>query len=199
MPLASCFASSWRFRRGWLLILGDARGPCTGAVSGRCAQRRLASAPRISGVLVAAVLKQYCVTCHNERAKIGGLALDTLDFDHVGPGRRDVGEGRAEDSNRDDAAERRAPAGARRARRLRVGARNAARSSGRRAGAGLDAPALHRLNRDRVRQRDPRSARAGRRRRGAAAGRRLERGIRQHRRSAGRVAVARFRATCRRR
>ena len=28
-------------------------------------------------------LKQYCVTCHNERAKIGGLALDTKDFDHV--------------------------------------------------------------------------------------------------------------------
>jgi hypothetical protein len=30
------------------------------------------------------VLKQYCVTCHNERAKIGGLALDSKDFDHVG-------------------------------------------------------------------------------------------------------------------
>jgi len=29
------------------------------------------------------VLKQYCVTCHNERAKIGGLALDTKDVDHV--------------------------------------------------------------------------------------------------------------------
>src|SRR5262249_3869395 len=25
---------------------------------------------------------QYCVTCHNQRAKIGGLAIDALDFDH---------------------------------------------------------------------------------------------------------------------
>ena len=32
------------------------------------------------------VLTQYCVTCHNSRAKIGGLAIDALDFDHVGAG-----------------------------------------------------------------------------------------------------------------
>jgi hypothetical protein len=30
-----------------------------------------------------AVLDQYCVTCHNQRARTGGLALDTLDVAHV--------------------------------------------------------------------------------------------------------------------
>src|SRR6478672_5913205 len=28
-------------------------------------------------------LRQYCFGCHNDRAKIGGLALDTKDFEHV--------------------------------------------------------------------------------------------------------------------
>ena len=31
-----------------------------------------------------AVLQQYCFTCHNERAKIGGLALDSKELAHVG-------------------------------------------------------------------------------------------------------------------
>jgi hypothetical protein len=30
-----------------------------------------------------AMLDKYCVTCHNERAKIGGLALDRLDLKRV--------------------------------------------------------------------------------------------------------------------
>ena len=31
-----------------------------------------------------ALLDRYCVTCHNERLRTGGLALDTLDVAHVG-------------------------------------------------------------------------------------------------------------------
>src|SRR6266566_1130992 len=31
-----------------------------------------------------AVLNQYCITCHNQRAKTAGLSLDTMDFEHVG-------------------------------------------------------------------------------------------------------------------
>src|SRR5262249_1456130 len=31
-----------------------------------------------------ALLDQYCVTCHNERAKTAGLMLDKMDFDHIG-------------------------------------------------------------------------------------------------------------------
>jgi hypothetical protein len=33
----------------------------------------------------ATFLTQYCIGCHNQRAKIGGLALDTLDLARVGP------------------------------------------------------------------------------------------------------------------
>src|SRR5688500_15018712 len=40
---------------------------------------------------VEAVLKQYCVSCHNQRAKTGGLALDTLDVHDVS-GAADVWE-----------------------------------------------------------------------------------------------------------
>ena len=31
------------------------------------------------------VLDQYCVTCHNSRAKTGGLALDAVDLNNVAP------------------------------------------------------------------------------------------------------------------
>jgi hypothetical protein len=31
-----------------------------------------------------ALLNRYCVTCHNQRAKTAGLALDTMDFERVG-------------------------------------------------------------------------------------------------------------------
>ena len=38
-----------------------------------------AQATPAGGVTARAALDQYCVTCHNQRAKMGGLALDTLD------------------------------------------------------------------------------------------------------------------------
>ena len=31
-------------------------------------------------------MTKYCVTCHNDRAKAGGLALDGMDFDHISAG-----------------------------------------------------------------------------------------------------------------
>src|SRR5215831_17061390 len=31
-----------------------------------------------------ALLNQYCITCHNEKLKTGGLALDKLDLERVG-------------------------------------------------------------------------------------------------------------------
>ena len=31
-----------------------------------------------------AVLDTYCITCHNQRLRTGGLALDTLDVTHPG-------------------------------------------------------------------------------------------------------------------
>jgi mono/diheme cytochrome c family protein len=44
-----------------------------------------AAAPAATTSAEAAFLSQYCIGCHNQRAKIGGLALDTLDVSRVGP------------------------------------------------------------------------------------------------------------------
>src|SRR4029453_9005593 len=41
------------------------------------------SAPPTSPGAYRALLDQYCVTCHNERAKTAGLTLDKLDLDRV--------------------------------------------------------------------------------------------------------------------
>ncbi len=48
------------------------------AIASACTQAHAQTQPQ-------ALLNQYCVTCHNEKLKTGGLALDKLDFDHVGP------------------------------------------------------------------------------------------------------------------
>src|SRR3954462_10470478 len=46
-----------------------------------------ASSPDASlGAPHRAALNRYCVGCHNERAKIGGLALDKIDIDKVPAG-----------------------------------------------------------------------------------------------------------------
>ena len=136
-----------------------------------------------------AVLNRYCVTCHNEKLKTGGLALDTLDLDRVGADAETW-----EKVVRKLRAGLMPPAGARRPDRATLDAFAAAiegahRSRRRRESqSGPDAAASHEPRR--VRQRDPRSARAGRRSDDAAAGRRFEPRLRQHRRRAGRVAVA---------
>ena len=81
-----------------------------------CRRRRTASAPPQRSLGGApstshqAVLQKYCVTCHNEKLKSGGLALSTLDlasvsediepWEHVDP----------QGSNRSDAAGRTAAA-----------------------------------------------------------------------------------------
>ena len=39
---------------------------------------------RYRRILRKPLLNTYCITCHNERAKTGGLALDKLDIQHVG-------------------------------------------------------------------------------------------------------------------
>ena len=32
----------------------------------------------------ARLVNQYCITCHNQKAKTGGLMLDTMDVSHPG-------------------------------------------------------------------------------------------------------------------
>src|SRR6185295_18473081 len=51
--------------------------PVAHAVQGRGAAPQTASPHR-------AVLDKYCVTCHNQRLKTGGLALDVLDLARPG-------------------------------------------------------------------------------------------------------------------
>jgi hypothetical protein len=94
---------------------------------------------------IPASCKQYCLTCHNERAKVGGLCSIPR-LDHVGTDRRDLGEGGPQDQDRHDAAERHAAAG----RATLDGFAAALEARLDRAnppGAHPDAPALHRLNR----------------------------------------------------
>jgi len=44
------------------------------------------AAPASPGSAHRATVTRYCATCHNERTKAGGLALDTMDFEHVPAG-----------------------------------------------------------------------------------------------------------------
>src|SRR5262245_23593078 len=53
-----------------LLAPGQAAGP----------QRSAPDAAGSSRSQHRAVLDRYCVTCHNDKAKAGGLALDTMDL-----------------------------------------------------------------------------------------------------------------------
>ena len=58
-------------------------GAAPQARSARPPQAPAASAA-VGDPVLRAVLRQYCTACHNQRAKVGGLALDTLDMAHVG-------------------------------------------------------------------------------------------------------------------
>ena len=42
------------------------------------------TAPRMSAAVQRATVDQYCVGCHNQKAKTGGLALDTVDLTRAG-------------------------------------------------------------------------------------------------------------------
>ena len=67
-------------KSGWILggfALLIAVGSGVGAV------QRPANAPALSQQQVQAALKQYCVTCHNQRARTGNLELDTKDLAHL--------------------------------------------------------------------------------------------------------------------
>jgi len=93
-----------------------------------------------------ALLNQYCITCHNQRLKTGGLMLDAMDLEHVG---KDAAAW--EKVVRKVRTGMMPPSGARRPERALLDA-FASDLEGRldRAaapGASLEAPTLHRLNR----------------------------------------------------
>ena len=93
-----------------------------------------------------ALLDQYCITCHNGRAKAGGLAIDALDYEHV-----EADAPRWEKVVRKIRTGMMPPSGARRPERrdLDAFASELETRLDRAAppDAGLDTPALHRLNR----------------------------------------------------
>jgi hypothetical protein len=93
-----------------------------------------------------ALLNQYCITCHNQRLKTAGLLLDSMDLDQVG---KDAAAW--EKVVRKIHTGMMPPSGARRPERAVLDS-FASDLEGRldkavTAGANLDAPALHRLNR----------------------------------------------------
>ena len=55
-------------------------------VAGLRAQQPVVAKPAPSAAASSqhAVLNRYCISCHNEKLKTGGLALDAIDIDHVG-------------------------------------------------------------------------------------------------------------------
>lgn len=62
----------------WMFAVAFAAGDAQVAGS-----RSGASESERSPADAAAFLSQYCITCHNQRAKTGGLALDAIDVAHV--------------------------------------------------------------------------------------------------------------------
>jgi mono/diheme cytochrome c family protein len=59
---------------------------CTVAAVGVTAGAQLAAAPAAAHPEYGAVVTKYCVTCHNQRLKTAGLALDTLDISNPAAG-----------------------------------------------------------------------------------------------------------------
>ena len=163
-------------------------------IRGRAAASGAATVPAselgsFSGLSQQALSSRYCITCHNERLKTGGLALDTLALDRV-----EADAETWEKVVRKVRAGLMPPAGAkrptaRRSRRVCGRHRGSDRSRRRRTTpTRADAAASHEPRR--VRQRDTRPALAGGGFLDAASGRRLESRLRQHRRRAGRLAIA---------
>jgi hypothetical protein len=59
----------------WIVVLATVAGQGQGAAQGAA-----------QGSAHGALINQYCVTCHNQRAKTGGLALDTMSLSDIPAG-----------------------------------------------------------------------------------------------------------------
>jgi mono/diheme cytochrome c family protein len=129
----------------WTVVLAMALSTAPTASAQRPATAP-AAPPAAQPAPAPALLTQYCITCHNARLKTAGLQLDALNFDHVG--------GDAETWEKVVVKIRSGmmpPSGARRPERAALDgfASDLETRLDRAAapGAGLDAPAMHRLNR----------------------------------------------------
>jgi cytochrome c551/c552 len=68
------------FLVGWLSILSV----CLAHGQTMSPQKEAVTSTRLPAAARKAVIDQYCVGCHNQKVKVGGLALDKLDMAHVG-------------------------------------------------------------------------------------------------------------------
>jgi hypothetical protein len=68
----------WVFLVAWIVVLATAAGQ--GQSSSPTPTLSTSQSPH------GALINQYCVTCHNQRAKTGGLALDTLPLSNIPAG-----------------------------------------------------------------------------------------------------------------
>ena len=74
-------------RRSWLALAGAAAWVCAAGAAlqpDRGAEPPPQAAARPAPSAHAAVLQQYCVTCHNERMKTGGFVMDPAAIDDIG-------------------------------------------------------------------------------------------------------------------
>ena len=69
----------WVFLVAWIVALATATGQGQGSAQGT-------GVGSAQGQAQGALINQYCVTCHNQRAKTGGLALDTLSLTDIPAG-----------------------------------------------------------------------------------------------------------------
>ena len=66
-----------------LLVMAVSAGPSPRAVRVEAAGQPVTQAAEPSQTPSRALLDRYCVTCHNERLKTGGLMLDQVDLTRV--------------------------------------------------------------------------------------------------------------------
>jgi mono/diheme cytochrome c family protein len=74
--------AAWQFRRA---ILGPFLPVMAAALSSVAAAQTPTAAPPPTAPPEAATVSRYCVTCHNARAKTGGLVLDPTQLTNIGP------------------------------------------------------------------------------------------------------------------
>jgi cytochrome c551/c552 len=73
----------WVFLVAWIVVLATAAGQGQGSAQGSA---QGSTQVRSDGSPQGALINQYCVTCHNQRAKTGGLALDTISLSNIPAG-----------------------------------------------------------------------------------------------------------------
>ena len=70
-------------RRGRVFVVAVCLA-VSGSVEAAGLQRQSAAAAETPGSSEQALLKRYCITCHNDHLKTGGLSLDSVDVSNVG-------------------------------------------------------------------------------------------------------------------